>query len=342
MRTHSIKKQGGHHHYHEKMLGIIKHNVSLKPLSYLHVGGIARHFFIAKNINSLLQILYRQVGSKKHNATKNILVIGGATNILFSGRNFGGLIIKNDIRFIGRIGKSNLFVGAGTSMSNLLKYCLKNKLQGLEWASCLPGSVGGAIRGNAGAFGGEIKDSIKSVISVDVHSNGNISIAERLNKECRFSYRDSWFKKQNTDKVLPIIVGAVFTLKPVPLIHNAVRKAKEIKEFRWAKHPMDYPSLGSTFKNIPLKNVPRSVLKMFAGKIKSDPIPVLPVAVILDSAGLKGFRSGKAKFSEKHPNFIVNLGNASASDVKKLISSAKNKVSKKFGIRLEEEIVVVK
>jgi len=326
----------------KKMLGIIKHNVSLKPLSYLHVGGKTRHFFIARSVESMVSILSHWIKEQGKAGLKKIIVIGGTTNILFSDKTYDGLVVANKISFIRKTGHSTVFVGSGTSMSSLLKFCFKNKLVGLEWTNKLPGSVGGAVRGNAGCFGGEIKDTVQKVISIDIDCNGKIYLTTRSKKECQFGYRSSIFKKDNLGALSHVIVGVYFKLKKVPSIKKELEKAREIRKYRWTKHPMEFPSLGSTFKNVPVKKVPKKVLKTFSDKIKNDPFPILPVALLLDGINLKGVGIGGAKFSEKHPNFILNTGKARALDVKKLISLAKKRVKSKFGVSLEEEIEIIK
>jgi UDP-N-acetylmuramate dehydrogenase len=321
------------------MLGEIKHNVSLKPLSYLHVGGKARHFFIAKSIGDIFNILdfwFSQKGLKN----KRILILGGGTNILFSDKVFNGLVLKIDMNFIKIVGKDVIFSGAGTSMVKLLKFCLKNKFAGLEWTARLPGTLGGAVRGNAGCFGGEIKDSVIGVASLDF-INGSFYFRLRNNRDCDFGYRSSIFKKITGKQNFSVILWALLKMSK----KNDISSEKSIAEsnfaYRLKKQPIKSPTLGSTFKNIPVQKVSKEVLKEFSHKIKEDPFPILPVAVLLNAVKLKGIAYGGAEFSQKHPNFIINTGKARASDVKKLISLAKKRVKGKFGVRLEEEIEIV-
>jgi UDP-N-acetylmuramate dehydrogenase len=323
------------------MLGEIKHNVPLKPLSYLHVGGTARHFFIAHSVKSLIEILNWWTEKNGLAGLKKILIVGGMTNILFPEKVYNGLVVVNKINFIKKIGRETIFAGSGTSMARILNFCFKNNLSELEWSSKLPGSLGGAVRGNAGAFGGEIKNSIIKVISVDIGSDGKINISIRSKRECDFGYRTSIFKKGNKNQAKHIIVGVYLKLKRKSSMKKEKERAEEIKNYRWSKHPMNLPSLGSTFKNVDAGKVSKKVLRLFGHKIKNDPIPVIPVAVLLDAAGLRGFASGDAKFSEKHVNFIVNFNKASVSDIKKLILTAKRRVKNKFGIDLKEEIEIV-
>jgi len=220
-------------------------------------------------------------------------------------------------------------------MSKLLDFCIENSLSGLEWAGGLPGTVGGSVRGNAGAFGGETKDCIAEVKSLNIDSLEEIT---RNNQECWFSYRDSYFKTDKGSR--EIITEVMLTLKNKD--KEEIKKIIEEKiNFRIKKHPLEYPNIGSIFKNSEMTKIPDSLKEEFGQNGKTDPIPVIPSARIINLCGLKGKRVGDAQFSEKHPNFIVNLGNAKAGDVKALVEMAKKEVFEKFKIQLEEEIMYV-
>ncbi len=319
----------------------IKKSESLKKISHIKIGGLVKYFFATHSVKSLIEILNWWIKENSLRGLKKIMVIGGATNILFSDEVFNGLVILNKINFIKKINKEIIYVGSGTEMSRLLKYCFKNNLSGLEWSAGLPGSVGGAVRGDAGAFGGEIKNSVIKVESIDIDAVGKIGIFIRSKKECKFGYRTSIFKEDNKNGTDKIITGVYLKLKNKKSIKKEIDRANNIKKYRWSKHPMDLPSLGSTFKNVPINNIPKKVIDLFSNKTKNDPVPVLPVAILLNFVGLKGFAIGGAKFSEKHPNFIVNFNNANSKDVKKLITIAKKRVFKKFRVKLEEEIEII-
>jgi UDP-N-acetylmuramate dehydrogenase len=207
-------------------------------------------------------------------------------------------------------------------------------LSGLEWAGGLPGTLGGAIRGNAGCFKGEIKDVISAVESFDTETGKMIT---RNNADCGFAYRTSVFKQGGGKE---IILSAVLALKP----GDALEIAKAIQEkidYRVRRHPMDSPSIGSIFKNVDLKKVPEEMRARFASVVKQDPFPVIPTAHLISEAGLKGVSFGGAMVSPKHPNFIVNVLEAKASDVKNLIELVKSEVKNKFGIELEEEVMEI-
>jgi UDP-N-acetylmuramate dehydrogenase len=314
----------------------IRKNVSLKILSRIKIGGKAQYFFEAKSIKRLIEVLEYWKKSFSNNFN-NVFVIGDSTNILFPDGLLKGLVIRNKISFIKSLSKNTLYVGAGTPVKKLLSYSLANNLSGLEWASGLPGTIGGAIFGNAGCFGGEIKDIVIGVISLDFEKD-KFKIRFRSNKECKFKYRESIFKVNNNKNLKHIILGAYIKLQPMKSFEKSKKLVKEILNYRKTKHPMEFPTLGSTFKNIPVSSIPKSTVKLFYDKIKNDPKTILPAAVLLSQVKMSGYSVGKAEFSKKHCNFIINLKNASFDDVKKLIQLAQRKVFKKFGVYLEPEI----
>lgn len=228
--------------------------------------------------------------------------------------------------------KIKVFIlGEGT---NILLIDKKNNLSCLEWAGGLPGSLGGAIKGNAGAFKREIKDNLIKVFSINI--NQPYKIITRTKKQCFFDYRTSIFKKRKNE----IILAAQFKFK----LKNKKIIEKEVKEkieYRKLKTPYFLPCAGSVFKNVPINQVPKKVLKIFENKIKFDPKPLLPAAVLIDKVNLKNKRKNDALISNKHPNFIVNLKNTKSSDIKYLINLIKKMIYKKFKIKLKKEIVII-
>lgn len=310
---------------------ILSQNVPLKKYSNLKIGGPASYFFEFRTKDSLLEALseWRQL-----NLDLPILTIGSGTNILFSDDGFEGLILKDSLSFIER-DEENITVGSGTIVSDLVSFCTQNSLSGFEWAGGLPGTIGGGIRGNAGAFGGEMKDNVIEVESVGIK---NLKIIKRKNKECNFGYRTSIYKSGEGKEEL--ILSAVFNFKKGDSAQIKESTQEKI-DYRIDRHPLDLPNLGSTFKNVDVKNISGKVLEEFKDHIKKDPFPVLPVAKLLIGADLKGRSIGGAKFSEKHPNFIVNFNNAKAKDILALIDLAKKEIKSKYDISLEEEILII-
>ena len=300
----------------------IKKNVPLAKFSSYKIGGPASNFLEISNIDQLQGL--------NPEAFAKFFVLGGGTNILISDEGFDGLVIKMGIGGLEQK-KDELYAGAGVLISEILDFSSENSLSGLEWAGGLPGTIGGAARGNAGAFGGEIKDCVFEIESFDVKTS---KTNRRKNKECEFGYRSSFFKK-NPNEIITTVV-----LKLVSGDKEKIRKLTQEKiDYRNARHPMEYPNIGSTFKNIPLSSLPRKLKEEFWPYIKNDPFPIVPTAKLLALADLKGTRVGDAMISDKHPNFIVNVGNAKSSDVLELIKIAKRTIKNKWGIELEEEIM---
>lgn len=309
----------------------IQKDVSLKDFSNYKIGGLAKYFFKISNIDELVEGLKEWGGNSKEST---VFVLGAGTNLLIDDRGFGGLVIHPKIKFIKKQ-DSFLRVGAGVLLEDLLNYCSKNSLSGLEWAGGLPGTLGGAIRGNAGAFRGEIKDNIVEVTSLDIKTQKN---KKRSNAQCDFRYRSSIFKKGEGEN--EIIISAKLKLKNGD--KNLIReKINEKINYRKSRHPLEYPNIGSIFKNIPVGKVPKKLLEQLKDSIKNDPFPLLPTAKLLAVAGLKGKRVGGAMVSSKHPNFIVNFNNATFEDVKTLIEQIKEIIKEKYAIELEEEITIL-
>lgn len=307
----------------------ILQNVTLRNLSNYKIGGPASFFVEISNVNELDKLDVQKFNLPAGRQGK-IFVLGSGTNVLIADEGFGGLVIHNNIKGIER--KENVLkIGAGELLPNAVNFAIENSLSRLEWAGGLPGTIGGAVRGNAGAFGGEIKDNVLKVESFDLKRGKKFN---RSNKECEFGYRSSFFKI-NPNEIITSVV-----LKLAKGNKEQIRKLTQEKiDYRNARHPMEYPNIGSTFKNIPFANLSEKLKKEFQLFVKNDPFPVVTTTKLLALAGLKGRRVGDAQISEKHPNFIVNLGNAKASDVLKLIEIAKKTVKEKWGIELEEEIM---
>lgn len=282
----------------------IKKNIKLAPYTTYKIGGPAKYFIEAKTKEEVLEALeYAEKNSLKH------FILSGGSNVLFSDEGFEGLVIKLCLDDIKLMADDKIYSESGVKLTRLVQFSLENDLTGLEFLAGIPGEVGGAVRGNAGAFGGEIKDFIEKI---EVIRGGKIvSIS---NKEAEFGYRDSLFK-HNNDVILSVVIKA-----QKGDINEAKERSREYMEYRKENHPWE-PSAGSTFKNIKEKRI--------------------AVGKLIEECGLKGRREGGAQISEKHANFIINLGEAKASDVRRLIELVKEKVKEKHGIELEEEIRII-
>ncbi len=322
-------------------------NISLSKLSHYKIGGIARYFFAAKNEREIAWAV-KEAKTKK----LPILILGGGTNLLISDEGWNGLVLKPEITTLKLSAKSKkgetVIVGAGIMMARLLDFVSKKSLSGLEWAGGLPGTLGGAIRGNAGCFGGETKHSIVSVRSFDIKT---MTIRERTIKDCAFGYRSSIFKKKKGGE---IILSVELRLEKGDKKRILETIQKNVA-YRAANHPLEYPNIGSIFKNVPLsiihkkespkyKKAVKDAVLMFRGSqfsVKTDPHPVISAAKLISETGLCGVTLGGAMISPKHSNFIVNVLDANACDVKSLITLAKTEVYKKFGVDLEEEVQLI-
>jgi len=311
---------------------MVKENIRLADYSNYKIGGPARYFQEAQRIEEIELTLADWRGP--------LFILGGGTNILFPDEGFDGLVLRPMINGIEQAGNL-LRVGAGVTIQDFLAFTVRNNLSGFEWAGGLPGLMGGAIRGNAGAFGGETKDAVVSVKSLDI-SGIKPMIRERNNEECEFGYRTSIFKKLDATGSgrKEIIVEGVFNLSPGrgKSIQNIIN---EKIAYRQARQPLEYPNIGSIFKNVAASMVAPAIYERAKAVIKIDPFPVIPTAYLLAESGLKGEKFGGAIISPKHPNFIVNLGGARASDIKHLINLAKAKVKDQFGVQLEEEVIIL-
>lgn len=234
--------------------------------------------------------------------------LGAGTNVLAPDEGLKRVVICLKDRFSGitRTGDCTLQAQAGASLAALAVAAQNAGLTGLEFAHGIPGTVGGGVYMNAGAYGGEIKQTVTSVTVMDLEGTARILSRE----EAAFGYRTSIFETMDA-----VVVGASFTLQPGD--PAAIRQTMaELMEKRRASQPLELPSAGSTFKR-PVGGY---------------------AAALIDQAGLKGFRVGGAAVSQKHAGFVVNLGGATAADVKALIGSVQRTVEEKSGILLQPEV----
>lgn len=312
----------------------IQQNIPLRDFCNYKIGGNASYFAQVDSVAELKLALekWNEIKMDLPADIRNIFILGSGTNVLIDDKGFEGLVIKNNITGISLSGDI-MTVGSGELMEYLVLEASSMALSGFEWAGGLPGTVGGAIRGNAGAFGGEIKDNLVSVKSINIET---LEEKERQNKNLKFGYRDSIFK--SGDGRSEIITQASFALKQGDK-EEIKTKTQERVDHRISRHPLEFPNIGSTFKNIELKDIPDQYKDEFKAYIKDDPFPIVPVAKILSIAGLKGKRVGGAMISEKHPNFIVNIDHATSFDVKTLIQQVKEDLKSRYGLNLEEEIM---
>ncbi|MCL5010986.1 MAG: UDP-N-acetylmuramate dehydrogenase [Patescibacteria group bacterium] len=322
----------------------IKKNVSLKNYTTFKTGGPAKYFVEVKSKEELVNVL--QWAREKN---LPFFVLGGGSNLLVSDEGFGGLVIKmknEKLEMKNQNLKSKILeCGAGVKLADLLMFCLQEGLAGMEWAAGIPqATVGGAIRGNAGAFGETMGDAVREVEAIEMkneklkmkNDNEKFKIIKIKNKECGFSYKESIFKKNSN----LIILSAVLQLKKKNKKEIA-NEIKKISEYRKSHHPAE-PSAGSVFKNIKLKAGNEKLFRSYPEFAKFKKQGEIPAGWLIEKAGLAAKKTSGAMISEKHRNFIVNAGTAKSKDVVSLIKLAKQKVKNKFGVSLKEEIQYLK
>jgi len=283
----------------------VREHEPLEPHSWYGIGGRARYFLELAD-DAALPALVARLNAER----QPYLVIGAATNTLFAANELPGLTLKIATRRLS-IADETVSVSAGYLMPKLGAETARAGHAGLEFAAGVPGTVGGSVFGNAGAFGGEVKDRLRTADVIDEQGRRHTVTAA----ECAFAYRDSVFKARRDRWV---ILSATFATRREPPAQIRARLL-EVQKHRRATQPIEQRSLGSTFKNPPGDSAGR----------------------LIDAAGLKGIRIGAAQISPKHANFIVNLGGASADDVLALMAEMRKRVFERFGIELEPEIRVI-
>ncbi len=279
----------------------VKYNEPMKMHTSFKVGGNADRFLIIDSKEKLTKVLNLDL--------KNIYIIGNGTNILVRDKGIRGTVIKYVAKNY-EINDNIIKVEAGMPNALLSKPILENSIEGLEFAFGIPGTIGGAIVMNAGAFGREMKDVVVSTTYIDLDTKKTETIN---NLEHEFRYRESIFSKKHA-----VILETMLKLEKGNR-EEIKKKIEEYREKRINTQPLDVPSAGSTFKR-------------GEGYI---------TAKLIDKSGLKGFTIGGAKVSEKHAGFIVNAKNAKAEDIINLIEYVKQKVYEKFGKHIEEEIKII-
>ncbi len=281
-------------------------NRSLKEYTTFKTGGNAKVIVFPKTENALINILNR---IKSENI--RYIVSGNGSNLLFSDNGFDGVVIKTtSFEPSVTVKDDELICSSGASLSKICNKAYENGLSGLEFAYGIPGTVGGAIYMNAGAYGGEIKDVLSRVRDI----TPELKKETRNASEANLKYRESFYSKNDGF----IITGARFKLKKGDR-DEIKSKMDELINRRKEKQPLEYPSAGSTFKR------PEG---HFAG-------------ALIEQCGLKGYSIGGAQVSVKHSGFIINKSNASSSDIMSLINYVTLTVKEKTGVELSPEVKII-
>ena len=282
-------------------------NVNLSNYSWFNLGGKAEFFYKAKDQKQLVEFL--EVTKKKNLKTT---ILGAGSNILFRDNGVKGVVIKlgNDFSYTKLINKNIIDVGAATLDRKVANFAKENNIGNLEFLSCIPGSIGGAIIMNSGCYDNDISKILISVKAIDINK---LSIIEIKKDDIKFSYRGS-----NLPSNL-IIISA--KLKGSIAIKEEIeKKQSSFIEKKKTSQPSQIKTCGSTFKNLSEDRKAWMLIK---------------------EAGCEDYREGDAVISQKHCNFFVNNGNAKSSDIENLIKKVKKKVQEKTGVNLELEIKIV-
>ncbi len=272
------------------------------------IGGPARALAVPQDVTGLTRICYLL---KKHELAPYIL--GNGTNILFPDEGLEDLFLisTEKLNRLFLLPDGAIYAESGVPLSKLASFAQQNGLTGLEFASGIPGTVGGGMIMNAGAYGGELKDAVESVV---IYFLPEQAVYELSNEQCRFGYRSSLFQK------MPgcVVLSAVFRLKEGDREEIAA-KMRELNARRREKQPLDLPSAGSAFRR------PEGHY----------------AAALIDEAGLKGYTVGGAQVSEKHAGFVVNVGGATSHDVYDLMMHIRKTVFEHSGLVLEPEMILL-
>lgn len=293
--------------YLEKLLknSIIKYEEPLKNYSYTKTGGNSEILILIKSIEDLQNIIKFV---KEHNI--KLTVLGNGSNVLISDKGIKGItIITSNLNEIKILEDNTVICEAGATLQHLTEKLIENELTNLEFACGIPGSIGGAIFMNAGAYGGEVKNVVTKVETIDL--NGEIK--EYNNEEMKFSYRHSIIQENNE-----IITRVYFKMKKGNK-KEIINKVEELNKLRREKQPIEYPSCGSVFKR-PVGN--------FAGKL-------------IQEARCQGLKIGGVEVSKKHAGFMINVNNGSCEDYKNLIALVQKMVFENSGVTLEREVKII-
>ena len=301
-----------------KTLSWIKKDVSLKHYNTFRINGKTKYFTKISSKDKLIKTLHWA----KENSLP-IFILGNGSNILFPDQKYQGIVIKIENNKIKKINKKTIIVGSGMMLIELLQ----KGFEGLEWTNGIPATIGGAVFCNAGGFGYHFGNFIKKVKTIDLET-----YKEKIyfQKDSKFKYRESVYKKKKEI----IWEVEIFTKKGNKV--KIMEKSKNYWEYKDEAGIFEYPSAGSVFKNIFAKGLPRKDRK--GATIKKGKISV---GWFIEKCNLKGKKSGGAMISNFHANVIINIKNAKTKDVLRLINICKEKVYKKFKIKLKEEIIVI-
>lgn len=307
----------------------LKFNEPLKKHTWVRIGGPAEFFYYARDLDDLKKSI--KIAQDKRISH---IVIGSGSNIVVSDQGFKGLVIKNEAAKL--VFERNLaFVESGITLYSLIRKLAESNVGGLEFLAGIPGTLGGAVYGNAGAYGKCMADLVKNITILDV--NGDMK--QISDQDFNFKYRESILKaRAKIDQDYhhrPVILSACLKTRPNNR-ESILRVVENYIKIKTKKIPTE-PSAGCIFKNIVISNTDSidPQLKIFAIDNK------IPAGLLIDKVGAKSVRVGALRVSEKHANFIINNGRGKAVDYLVLADKIRQIVKEKFGLKLEEEIEYV-
>ena len=305
-----------------KTFGKVRLNEPMSKHTTFKIGGLVKYFVIAEEITKLVELLNYLSGEGIE-----YYVLGGGSNILFQDGDYEGIVIKIKNVECKMLDNRVIEVDSGVLLGQVMGLAMQNGLSGMEWSAGIPGTVGGAVRGNAGAFGQATADSLEKV---EVWQDGEIITMTK--EECKFGYRKSIFKENKNI----VILRAWFKLKKADK-QDIVKKVQEIIQIRSGKYPT-LPSAGCFFTNVDIKEWTGDKSELPNIFIERGKVPA---GWLVEQVGLKGCQVGGAQVGESHCNFIVNKEKATQVDILNLMAEIKEKVYNKFGVNLEEEVEIV-
>jgi UDP-N-acetylmuramate dehydrogenase len=318
----------------------VARDIALSDVLYYRIGGPVRALLEVHNADDL----QRAIEFVERERPARLMVVGLGSNLLMPDDYFDGVVVRvsaDTCASMLRACDTQIEVFGGALLSDFALLALERGLTGLEWAGGLPGTVGAGVRGNVGAFGGEIEQRFRSA-EVIVFDEGHAHSLRLEHAEMDFAYRESRVKHERN----AIVASACFDL--LPASSHEIDAAKAVHQrniaYRQARHPMEYPNCGSVFKNLAGEEKVGRVLDVWTdieSKVRVDWHGKVSMGYIIGRLGLAGKRAGGAEISTKHHNFIVNLGDARASDVRALISGIQETVFETFGLMPEVEIEII-
>jgi UDP-N-acetylmuramate dehydrogenase len=303
---------------------IIQENIPMSEHTSFKVGGPARYFVKAESVSDIKEAI-----AFANERTLPNYILGKGTNLLVSDSGYNGVIIQLGKFFseITNLGNGKICAKGATPLARLARYTINEGLAGIHKLAGIPGSLGGAIYMNAGAYGQDVSQTCIEVESIDAAGN----VHTRRAADCKFAYRHSIFQELATSENAETILSATFQLTPATELgktaKNLESEMQECMTKRRNSQPLSMPNAGSTFK------------RLDAGAAET-PTQIAP-GYYIEQAGLKGYCIGGAEVSRVHANFIVNADHATAADIKSLSEHVQKIVAEKFGINLHREVILL-